>query len=124
MKLTEYAIEKKTVCFVFVILLIAGGLISYKKLGKLEFPAFTIKTAVVQTQYPGASPHEVEQEVTDRLETAIQQLAEIKEIRSISKTGQSIIYVDINGAILTLIIVPVLYAIFFRIKPTQTAALT
>ena len=96
MNLTEYAIEKKTVSFTFVILLIVGGLVSYQKLGKLEFPTFTIKSSVVMTQYPGATPLEVEQEVTDPLETAIQQLAQVDEIRSISKAGMSIIFVDIK----------------------------
>lgn len=96
MKLTEYAISKKTVSYFVTLLLIVGGIYAFQKLGKLEFPAFTIKTAVVVTPYPGASALEVEQEVTDRLETTIQQLSQVKEVRSISKTGLSIVYVDIK----------------------------
>lgn len=98
MKLTEQTIQKRTVAYVMTVLLIAGGIFSYGKLGRLEFPNFTIKTAVVMTAYPGATPEEVEQEVTDPIETAVQQLSQIKEVRSISRAGLSIIYVDLKDA--------------------------
>lgn len=97
MKITQYAISKKTVAYFLVMILIGGGILAYKGLGQLEFPSFTIKTAVVVTRYPGASAKEVEQEVTDRIETAIQQMSQVKEVRSISQTGRSIIYVDIKN---------------------------
>ncbi|MGD8389389.1 MAG: efflux RND transporter permease subunit [Desulfobacteraceae bacterium] len=96
MKITEYALSRKTVAYFAVLILIGGGLWSYQWLGKLEFPAFTIKTAVVSTSYPGATAVEVEEEVTDRLEQAAQELSQVKEIRSISRAGLSIIYVDIK----------------------------
>jgi multidrug efflux pump subunit AcrB len=97
MRITEFAISKKTVSYFFVLILIGVGILSYQGLGQLEFPSFTIKTAVVATPYPGASAEEVEQEVTDRIETAIQQMSQVKEVRSISQTGLSIIYVDIKN---------------------------
>lgn len=97
MKITEYAITKKTVSYFFVLVLVGGGLWSYQNLGKLEFPTFTIKTALVSTPYPGASAGEVEQEVTERLEKAIQQMSQVKHIRSISRPGVSIIYVDVKN---------------------------
>jgi len=97
MKITEFAITKKTVSYFIVLILIGGGILSYQGLGQLEFPSFTIKTAVVATSYPGASAVEVEQEVTDRIETAIQQMSQVDEVRSISQTGLSIIYVDIKN---------------------------
>jgi multidrug efflux pump subunit AcrB len=96
MKITEYAINKKTVSYFAALILLGGGIFSYEKLGKLEFPTFTIKTAVVSTSYPGASAIEVEQEVTDRLEKAVQQLSQIDKVRSISRAGLSIIYVDLK----------------------------
>jgi len=97
MKITEFVITKKTVSYFLALIIIGGGLWSYQNLGKLEFPTFTIKTAVVTTPYTGASATEVELEVTDRLEKAVQQLSQIKEVRSISQTGRSIIYVDIKN---------------------------
>lgn len=97
MKLTEYAISKKTVSYFFMLLIIGGGVWSFQKLGKLEFPTFTIKTALVSTPYAGASARQVEQEVTDRLEIAIQEMSQVKKVRSISRAGLSIIYVDIQN---------------------------
>lgn len=97
MKITEYALSKKTVSYFLVLILVGGGIWAYQGLGQLEFPSFTIKTAVVATPYPGASAEEVEQEVTDLIETAIQQMSEVDEVRSISQTGLSIIYVDIKN---------------------------
>ncbi len=97
MKITEYAISKKTVSYFLVLILVGGGILAYQSLGQLEFPSFTIKTAVVATPYPGASAAEVEQEVTDLIETAIQQMSQVDEVRSISQAGLSIIYVDIKN---------------------------
>ena len=96
MKLTELVLDKRVVAYVMTCLLVLGGVYAYTELGRLEFPDFTIKTAVVMTSYPGATPEEVEEEVTDPLETAIQQMSQLKEIRSLSKAGLSIIYVDIK----------------------------
>lgn len=96
MKLTEYAISKKTVSYFIVLFLIAGGIYAFQKLGKLEFPSFTIKTAVVIVPYAGASAVQVEQEVTELMEKSIQQMSQVKSVRSISKTNQAIIYVDIK----------------------------
>ncbi|MBQ6112980.1 MAG: efflux RND transporter permease subunit, partial [Synergistaceae bacterium] len=80
------------ICFLTLI----GGVMAYFEIGKLEDPSFTIKTAVVSAVYPGASAYEVEQEVTARLEDAIQTMGEIKHIRSRSTPGLAIIYVDIK----------------------------
>ena len=96
MKITEFAITRKTVFYFLTLILIGGGVLAYQGLGQLEFPSFTIKTALVITPYPGASAEEVEEEVTDPLEKAVQQLSQIKEVRSLSKPGLSIIYVDIK----------------------------
>ena len=74
MNLTAFALKRKTLTNFLVLLLMVGGIFSYFKLGRLEDPDFTVKRAVILTAYPGASPTEVELEVTDRIETAIQEL--------------------------------------------------
>ncbi|MEA3283589.1 MAG: efflux RND transporter permease subunit [Synergistota bacterium] len=96
MNIAELCIKKKVVVLYMVVVVAIAGLISYSKLGKLEDPDFTIKTAVVTTIYPGATSQEVEQEVTDRVEEAIQKMGEIKMVRSLSKANLSIVYVDIR----------------------------
>nr|WP_321513744.1 efflux RND transporter permease subunit [uncultured Pseudodesulfovibrio sp.] len=96
MNLAGYAVRHKAVMIVLIVLVVLGGLFSYSKLGRLEDPEFTIKTAVIFTQYPGATAEQVETEVTERLETAIQQLKQLKEVRSISRPEQSIIFAEIE----------------------------
>ncbi|QBG48840.1 efflux RND transporter permease subunit [Verrucomicrobia bacterium S94] len=91
-----FALKKRTVMVVMTVLLIIAGLMSYQRLGRLENPNFTIKTALVVTQYPGASPAEVEEEVTDPIEEAIQAMSQLKEVYSTSMEGLSLIYVDIQ----------------------------
>ena len=93
---TSLALQKRTVFFVITFLLIGLGVFSYCHLGRLQNPSFTIKTALVVTPYPGASPAEVEEEVTDRIEEAIQSMGQVKEIYSTSEEGSSVVYVDIK----------------------------
>jgi multidrug efflux pump subunit AcrB len=93
---TRFAIEKDRITIVALIIIIAAGYIAYTNMPRNEDPGFTIRTAVVTTAFPGASPERVEQLVTDRLEKAIQEMPEIDFISSESKTGLSIIYVNIQ----------------------------
>lgn len=97
MSITEFAVKNRTVTWLIVFLLVIFGLTSYNNLGKLEDPEFTIKSAVIATQYPGASPEQVEQEVTERIETALQEMAEIDYLKSLSRAGSSLIIVNIKG---------------------------
>lgn len=98
MNIAEMCLKKKVVVLYMAVVLSIAGVVSYFKLGKLEDPDFTIKTAVVSTAYPGANSREVEQEVTDKIEEAIQKMGEVKRVSSLSRAGVSIIYVDIKDA--------------------------
>ncbi len=96
MNIAEAAIRYKVVSFVLTAILLVGGIQAYSQLGRLEDPEFTIKSAQVVTFYPGASAQQVAEEVTDKIEMAIQQLGQIDEVRSNSKSGLSIVTVDIK----------------------------
>ncbi len=96
MNLPAFAIENYKLTRFLAFLLFLGGLYSYNHLGRLEDPNFTVKTGVVITLYPGATPEEVELEVTDQIEKAIQELPQLDNIYSISKAGMSIIKVDMK----------------------------
>jgi multidrug efflux pump subunit AcrB len=96
MNLTALALKNKTFTLFALSLLAVGGVFSFFQLGQLEDPDFSIKRAVVITLYPGASPEEVELEVTDRLETALQELTQLDHIYSMSRAGASILVVDIQ----------------------------
>ncbi len=95
-KLTEYCIDHPTTTFVLTALLVVGGIMSYMNMGRLEDPAFTIKDALVITPYPGASAAEVEEEVTNEIEIALQKLAQLDEIKSRSSRGLSIVTATIK----------------------------
>ena len=99
MNLTRFAIEHKTLTNFLVSLVFVGGIYSYFQLGQLEDPDFTVKTAVIITPYPGATPKEVELEVTDRIETAIQEMPELRYLTSISRAGLSIIKMEMKEEI-------------------------
>ena len=96
MNLAEFSIKHKTTTLVLTGVALVGGYLSFQSLGRLEDPEFTIKEAVVFTPYPGASPREVEEEVTDRIETAVQAMGQLKEVRSISRPGLSIVYAEMQ----------------------------
>jgi multidrug efflux pump subunit AcrB len=96
MNLTAFAIEKRALTLFVSLLLLVVGTASFFQLGQLEDPEFTVKTAVITTRYPGASPAEVELEVTDRLELAIQEIPALDTLYSFSRPGLSIIKVDIK----------------------------
>ncbi|ARN72694.1 efflux RND transporter permease subunit [Oceanicoccus sagamiensis] len=96
MNLTRFAIEKSILTQFLVFLFVVGGVLSYNSLGRLEDPDFTVKIGVIITQYPGASPEEVELEVTDRIERAIQEMPQLDTSYSMSRAGLSIIKVDMK----------------------------
>ncbi len=96
MRLAEGAIGKRTLTTFVTFVAVVAGLLSYGRLGQLEDPEFTIKSAVVVTPYPGASPEEVELEVTDVLEQAVQTMSQLKELESYSRSGLSSIKVTIK----------------------------
>jgi len=96
MNLTRFAIEHKTLTQFLVFLTFFGGIYSYLSLGQLEDPDFTVKTAVIITQYPGATPAEVELEITDRIESAIQEMTQLRYLTSYSRAGLSIVKVDMQ----------------------------
>ena len=96
MSLAAVAVDNRAVTYFVVLLLVAGGLTSFFGLGQLEDPEFTVKTAVITTPYPGASAEEVELEVTDRIELAMQELKQLDYVESYSRAGESVVMIEIK----------------------------
>lgn len=96
MDIAGTAIKNRVVTLVLTFAMLAGGLLSYRDMGRLEDPEFTIKDALVMTPYSGASADEVEQEVSDVLEVAVQQLGQLKRVTSKSDRGLSTLTVTIK----------------------------
>lgn len=102
MKLINYSIKNSLVIRYLTVLIIIVGIFSYFKLGKLEDPEFKIKEAIIVTIYPGASPHEVELEVTDKIEQALRQIGDISFIESKSKAGYSEVKLSMKESLTSL----------------------
>ena len=96
MNLAEYSIKNQVLSVILILLCLFGGWNAYQSMPRFEDPEFTIRTALIYTQYPGASPLEVAREVSDPLVTALQQMQEVKDISSTSSAGLSEISVDIK----------------------------
>ncbi len=92
----EFAIKNRLLSMLCILLVLLGGALAYGNMARFEDPEFIIREAVVVTPYPGATPTEVAEEVTEALETAIQEMGEVKEIRSESTDGLSRITVEIK----------------------------
>ncbi|MBQ7526723.1 MAG: efflux RND transporter permease subunit [Bacteroidaceae bacterium] len=90
--------NRKLVSF-FVAILVVGGIVSYDIMPKLEDPAIKVKQAMVITTYPGASAHEVELEVTDKLEKAIREMSGIDNVQSQSMNDLSLITVELETTV-------------------------
>jgi multidrug efflux pump subunit AcrB len=89
MNLASWSLQNRTTVLVMTVVVLVGGMLSFQGLARYEDPEFTIKEALVLTPYPGALPHQVEQEVTDRIEKAIQQLGQLEWIESTNYRGGS-----------------------------------
>ena len=96
MNIAEASIRRKTITLVFAVLMVVLGIWSYIHLPRLEDPEFTIKDALIITPYPGASAQEVEKEVSDVIERAVQQLEQLDRVLSRSERGRSTITVTIR----------------------------
>ena len=97
MNLSKAALEYKAVTYFATFLLLVVGVLSYLNLGQLEDPEFSVKTAAITVNYPGASAEQVELEVVDLIETQIQEMVELKHIYSMARPGQAVIKVDLKN---------------------------
>jgi len=94
--LSEWALRHRSlVWYLMVAIVLAGGL-SYTRLGRQEDPSFTIKSMVVQASWPGATVEEMTNQVTDRIERKLQELASLDFTKSYTTSGQTTIFVNLK----------------------------
>ena len=93
--LSEWSLRNRGLVLYFMVLLGVLGALSFRALGQSEDPPFTFKFMVVQTLWPGASAEQVARQVTDRIEEKLQELADLENIRSYSRPGESQVFVEI-----------------------------
>ena len=96
--LSDWALEHRSLVWYFMIAFMAAGLFSYFHLGREEDPDFTIKTMVIQAQWPGASAEEITREVTDRIEKKLEELESLDYTKSVTVPGRTTVFVYLRDS--------------------------
>ncbi|MGB0837905.1 MAG: efflux RND transporter permease subunit [Flavobacteriaceae bacterium] len=95
MNLTQFSIERNRISLTLLAVVIVLGFSVYKTLSRDSMPPYTVRVANIVTQFPGASPERVELLVTDKIEKIAQEIPELKELSSTSRTGLSVVTVTL-----------------------------
>ena len=90
--LSEWALTHRQLVLYLILVFAVAGALAYQRLGQSEDPPFTFRVMVVKTNWPGATAHEMEQQVTDRVERKLQEVMNIDWVRSYSKPGESLVF--------------------------------
>jgi multidrug efflux pump len=96
--LSEWAVTHRSLTLFFLLLFTAAGVLAYATLGLKEEPEFKFKLMVIRVLWPGATAEEIEQQVTDRIERKLQDTPHLDYVRSYSKPGESVIFVNLLGS--------------------------
>lgn len=99
MNLTKLALENTRVTIMILLVILVMGISSYTNLSRNSMPPYTIRIATVVTQFPGASPERVEQLITKKIEEVAQELPELDDVTSESRTGLSIVTVSLKAEV-------------------------
>ena len=94
--LSDWALSHRSLVWYFMLIFTVAGVFAYLTLGREEDPSFTIKTMLVQANWPGASVEETTQQVTDRIEKKLEELESLDYSRSVTTAGQTIIFVNLK----------------------------
>ena len=99
MNITKFAINRDRVILSLLLVVITLGLVFYQSLSRDSMPPYTVRVATVVSSLPGASPLRVEELVTDKVEKVVQELPELKEVVSTSRTGLSVVEVELGMSV-------------------------
>lgn len=96
MNFAKFSIEKNRVVISILVFVMLMGIMFYKSLSRDSMPPYTIRVATIVSSFPGASPERVEELVTDKIEKVAQELPELKNVKSTSRTGLSVVSVELK----------------------------
>ena len=97
--LADWALRHKSIIYFFMAMLFAIGTFSFLKIGRMEDPNFTIRTMVVAAAWPGASPQQMSEQVTDKLEEKIRDLPGLDYTKSFTDGGKSVIFINLKETV-------------------------
>ncbi len=98
LNLSEWAIRHRSVVTYFMLVIVVGGIGSYLRLGRSEDPDFTVKTMVVQAIWPGATVGDTLEQITDRIESKLQETPNLDYLKSYTSAGQATIFVSLKDS--------------------------
>ncbi|TGV03521.1 efflux RND transporter permease subunit [Flavivirga rizhaonensis] len=96
MNLTEFSINRNRVVLSILAVVMVMGAVFYTSLSRDSMPPYTIRVASIVSSFPGASPERVEELVSDKIEKVAQELPELKVVKSTSRTGLSVVQVELK----------------------------
>ncbi len=99
MNLTKIALDNNRLTIMVVVVILVMGLLTYNNLSRDAMPPYTVRICNIVTQFPGATPERVEELVTDPIEETVQELPELKTVTSASRTGLSVVSVEVAPSI-------------------------
>ena len=99
MNLTEFVIKRSRVAISVFVLLAIMGLVTFFSLPQDSMPPYTIRVATVVTPYPGASPERVENLISRKIEEKVQEIPELKEVNSQSRSGLSVVTITLSDEV-------------------------
>lgn len=97
--LSDWALSHRSLIWYFMGVFLVAGFISYMQLGREEDPHFTIKTMVVQANWPGASVEETLNQLTDRIEKKLEELPGLDYTKSVTTAGQSVVFINLEATV-------------------------
>ena len=94
--LTEISLKNRALIWYFILVTAIGGIFFYFKLGRMEDPNFTINQMIVTAAWPGASAKQMEEQVTDKLESKFRDIPGVKQVDSTTRAGTTYVYVTLR----------------------------
>jgi multidrug efflux pump len=98
LNLSEWAIQHRSLVTYFMLVVVVAGIWSYLRLGRSEDPDFTVKTMVVQAIWPGATVSDTLEQITDRIESKLQETPNLDYLKSYTTPGQTTIFVTVKDS--------------------------
>ncbi len=99
MNLAAFSINRNRITFTVLGTIMLMGMVFYQSLSRDSMPPYTVRVATVVSSFPGSSPERVEQLVTDKVEKTVQELPELKEVSSTSRSGLSVVTVELKDQV-------------------------
>lgn len=99
MNLAAFSINRNRITFTVLATIVIMGLVMYQSLSRDSMPPYTVRVATVVSSFPGSSPERVEQLVTDKVEKVAQELPELKKVTSTSRSGLSVVSVELKDEV-------------------------